>query len=127
MEFNFMPRSEFSIKTKRAALERSGGYCEGEIILDQWDETWKGKTNTFALSHRCNVKLGNGVEFDHILACSNGGDNSLSNCQCLCRQCHKEKTFKTDLPRAAKTKRMSDKAKGIKKSKYKWPKRKFGQ
>ena len=33
--------------------------------------------------------------------------------QVLCRACHKEKTGKADIPRIAKTKRISDREKGI--------------
>ena len=110
-------RIEFNKPTKRAALERSGGYCEGLRASLGY---------LLGLSPRCNSPLEKAVEFDHILACSNGGDNSLENCQCLCKQCHKEKTGKVDIPRAAKIKRQSDKHNGIKR-KYNWPKRKFGQ
>jgi len=65
-----MPRQEFTRKTKAKAFERCGGNCEG-----------------------CDAKLKTGeVEYDHIREASNGGDNSLSNCQCLCKPCHKAKT-----------------------------------
>ena len=96
-------RQEFSTKTKRAALERSGGYCEGWIDGGDWFSR-----------ERCRISLQKFVEFDHILACSNGGDNSLGNCAALCKVCHSEKTRKHDIPRAAKTKRQSDKHLGIK-------------
>ena len=91
-----MSRKEFSRATKREALKRAFNKCEVE----------------WTLTGRCNASLSSGVEFDHILACSNGGDNSLDNCQCVCRACHKLKT-KTDITRAAKTKRQSDKHTGV--------------
>lgn len=62
---------------------------------------------------RCCAPLGDGVEFDHELAASNGGDNSLENCVAACPICHRFKTTQFDTPRAAKTVRQSDKAKGI--------------
>lgn len=98
-------RHEFSKQTKRAALERSGGFCEA---IGSWYGLQDGQ--------RCNVPLGKGVQFDHIHSAENGGDNSLENCCACCVSCHAQKTAKVDIPRAAKTKRMSDKAKGIKKS-----------
>jgi 5-methylcytosine-specific restriction endonuclease McrA len=108
-------RHEFTKATKREALKRSGGYCEASGDIYTWAE------------ERCIAPLAHGVEFDHILACSNGGDNSLGNCAAVCKKCHAFKTTKFDTPRAAKTKRMRDKHLGIKNAKYKWPKgRKFG-
>jgi 5-methylcytosine-specific restriction endonuclease McrA len=110
-----MMRIEFTKPTKRLALERSGMLCEG--IGRQ-----------YGLDHgkRCNAPLGYGVDFDHVIADAIGGDNSLDNCAAVCRDCHRFKTAKFDTPRAAKTKRQSDKHLGITKPKYKWPKRKFG-
>ena len=32
------------------------------------------------------------LEIDHILAVCNGGDNDVSNLQCLCKGCHRIKT-----------------------------------
>jgi len=82
---NMQMRSEFTAKTKLQAFERSGGRCES-----------------------CTAKLfpGNGPEYDHRIACELGGDNSLDNCVCLCRACHKLKTSKHDMPRIAKAKRV---------------------
>lgn len=65
---------------------------------------------------RCNALLTKRVEFDHILACSNGGDNSLSNCACICGVCHDFKSHKIDTPRAAKIVRQRDKDNGIRQS-----------
>jgi hypothetical protein len=31
-------------------------------------------------------------DYDHIVPYSEGGDNSLSNCQALCLDCHRDKT-----------------------------------
>ena len=88
-----MPRrEEFTKKTKREAWERAGGKCEG-----------------------CGVKLrGGGVEYDHEIECARGGDNSLENCVALCPPCHRAKT-KRNAPVVAKTRRQSDKHKGIRK------------
>jgi 5-methylcytosine-specific restriction enzyme A len=97
-----MSRKEFSKATKRAALERSDGGCEATGIF-------------YGLSDgsKCFNRLSRGVEFDHILACSNGGDNSLANCLAICPICHRFKTKNHDTPRAAKIKRQSDKHTGV--------------
>ncbi|URQ76203.1 MAG: HNH endonuclease [Candidatus Ochrobactrum gambitense] len=95
-------RKEFSKNTKRQALERSQMRCEAS-----------GPFYGLKEGQRCSISLSNGVEFDHYLACSNGGDNSLENCISACPRCHRFKTSQFDTPRAAKTKRQSDKAKGI--------------
>ena len=103
-----MSRQEFSKATLRGGLKRSQGKCEaiGE---------WYG----LAESQRCNSNLGSGFDGDHIIACSIGGNNSLDNLSVVCKTCHKIKTTKLDTPRAAKTKRMSDKYSGVHKPKGK--------
>jgi 5-methylcytosine-specific restriction protein A len=58
------------------------------------------------------MRAGNGPEFDHRIPCAEGGDNSLENCDVLCRNCHGAKT-KKDVPRIAKGKRIRDKADNI--------------
>ena len=106
-----MARSEFSKTTKRAALARAMNHCEASGFL-------YGLPATAA----CGVNLAHGVEFDHVLADSNGGDASLGNCLAVCVKCHKYKTAKHDTPRAAKGLRQQDKARGIKR-KHNWGKR----
>lgn len=98
-----MSRTEFSKATKRAALERSQMRCEAI-----------GKVYGLEQGIRCSVSLSKGVDFDHIVADALGGDNSLSNCAAVCKRCHQIKTATNDVPKAAKTKRVSDKALGIK-------------
>ncbi len=98
-----MSRSEFSKPTKRAALERSQMRCEAI-----------GGVYGLEAGIRCSVSLAKGVQFDHIIADAIGGDNSLENCAAVCPRCHLEKTRKNDVPKAAKVKRVSDKALGIK-------------
>lgn len=68
---------------------------------------------------RCNANLSAGVDFDHIIADSLSGDNSLENCAAVCRSCHSFKTRTNDTPKAAKSKRVSDKHLGIKSDKPK--------
>ena len=102
-----MSRSEFSKQTKRDALERSGKLCEATGKLYGLDE-----------GTRCNAPLSYGVEFDHWIADSHGGENILDNCAAVCSKCHKFKTAKYDTPVAAKIKRISDKRLGV------WPKSK---
>ena len=97
-------RKEFKAKTKIEARERSGGFCEAVGIL--YGLT-KGK--------RCNADLNKGCEFDHIVRCETAkdGDNTLENCAAVCIPCHRKKTSFYDVPQAAKTKRMRNKATGI--------------
>ena len=98
-------RREFSKAIKRDALARSGMLCEAEGAL------YGLKPN-----QRCNAPLAYGVAFDHILADSNGGDPTLSNCAAVCLSCHGFKTRTFDTPRAAKIKRQSDAHLGIRKA-----------
>lgn len=109
-------RQEFTKATKRLALRRSDFRCEAEGVL-------------YGLppDTRCNGGLSHGFDFDHILAASNGGDNSIQNCAVVCKTCHAFKTRKNDTPRAAKTVRISDKHLGIEGPRHKWAKRKFNQ
>ncbi len=97
-----MPRRNFTKPTKREALKRSGGLCEAVGTLYGLEE---GK--------RCNAPLSYGVEFDHIDLDANSKDNSLENCAAVCPSCHKFKTAKIDVPKAAKTLRQQDKNNGI--------------
>lgn len=95
-------RKEFTKATKAQAFLASGGKCA-----------------------HCGQRISGTVEYDHIIPCGNGGDNSLENCQCLCSVCHKAKT-KGDVASVAKTKRMHNKANGIKtRQKQKIPSRPF--
>lgn len=98
-----MARKEFTKKTKRAALERSGKRCEAV-----------GKMYGLPDGQRCNADLSKGVEFDHIILDANSHDNSLENCASVCPACHKHKTTKHDVPLAAKTVRQQDRNNGIK-------------
>lgn len=97
-----MARREFTKEIKRAALRRSLGKCEAV-----------GEMYGFKPGQRCNAPLSMGVQYDHIIADSIGGEPTLDNCAAVCVSCHGYKTRTVDTPRAAKTKRMSDKAKGI--------------
>ncbi len=97
-----MRQGEFSKKTKREALARSGGQCEA-----------MGGLYGLPSGHRCGLLLSFGVEFDHVNLVANSKDNSLENCAAVCIKCHDWKTRKHDIPMAAKTVRMQDKANGI--------------
>jgi 5-methylcytosine-specific restriction protein A len=88
-------RREFPSKVKALAFQRAKGCCE-----------------------QCNrgVKLLVGdVFYDHIIADGIGGDNSLDNCQVLCKSHHDGKTRKHDVPRIAKVKRIRLREAGIRK------------
>lgn len=97
-------RTEFTKQTKREGNDRSRGFCEAVGVM------YGLKPN-----QRCNAPLSKGRQHDHILACSNGGDNGLSNMAVICIPCHDWKTVVHDIPRAAKIVRQSDKHLGIKK------------
>lgn len=96
-----MSRTEFSRKTKQAALERSGFRCEAE-----------GSRYGFEEGQRCNCHLSLGVQFDHNVPDQLGGDNSLENCMAICVQCHKFKT-RNDVRQIRKSDRQRDKAIGV--------------
>lgn len=98
-----MSRTEFTAKTKRDAWMRAEGRCEHRD--EDRAEGWQ----------ICSKKLFPGdIFYDHIIADGIGGDNSLSNCQVLCKAHHDGKTFKADTPRVAKMKRQRDAHVGIK-------------
>ena len=88
-------RREFTPQTKLAAWKRCGGYCECDAH--------KGKKHRI-LSAR----------YDHIVPDWLGGDNSLGNCQVLDLRCDKVKTYDTDIPAIAKSKRIEAKRAGLK-------------
>jgi 5-methylcytosine-specific restriction endonuclease McrA len=93
------PRKEFSRATKRAAWERCGGWCEGQIIAANGERV---------MFIRCNAPLGAKFTYDHRIPDWIGGDNALDNCQVLCPACDKPKTA-IDQGVIAKSKRIQDK------------------
>ena len=98
-----MARKEFGKPVKRSALLRSSLLCEAI-----------GAMYGLPTGKRCNAPLSAGVEYDHIVMDANSKDNSLENCAAVCIPCHRWKSAKHDVPMAAKTVRMQDKANGIK-------------
>jgi hypothetical protein len=99
-------QGEFSTKTKRERLKQSGGFCEAE-----------GPIYGLEANRRCNADLARGVEFDHWDLAYNSQDGSIENCRAVCIACHRFKTSQHDLPKAAKTKRQSDKNSGVRRPK----------
>jgi 5-methylcytosine-specific restriction protein A len=90
-----LSRREFSKIVKREAFARANGFCEGKD---------------------CGAKLSIGkYHYDHRIPDALGGEPELWNCEVLCVPCHNAKTRKTDVPAIAKTKRIQDREKGIKK------------
>lgn len=78
-----MTRREFSPTDCDKAFKRANGLCG-----------------------RCRQPLQIGrIEYDHILPCALGGDNSPANIMVLCTPCHREKTSKEDIPRIRKADR----------------------
>lgn len=100
-----MTRREFHPKVMIAAWERARGCCE------------QCKTGRKLLP--------GDIFYDHIIADALGGEPSVDNCQVLCRAHHDAKTFRHDVPRIAKTKRLRRRAAGIKKRRRTIPGRKF--
>lgn len=75
----------FSEEVKRKAWERAGGRCECKRV-------------SCGHPYRCNKQLiytnhnegeRGAWEAHHIVAEINGGSNTLSNCEVLCLDCHK--------------------------------------
>lgn len=97
-------RHEFSKPTKREALRRSAGLCEATGPIYGLDP-----------GQRCNAPLSHGVEFDHYPnPATDRGSDTLDNCVACCRLCHRHKTSTYDVPMQAKSKRVSDRHRGIK-------------
>tara|TARA_B100000989_G_C19371224_1_gene397524 strand:+ start:84 stop:656 length:573 start_codon:yes stop_codon:yes gene_type:complete len=65
-------------KSKRKVSEQSKKYVAA-------NQEWRCK--------KCTKLLGASFEVDHINPLYKGGDNSLSNLQALCRNCHGDKTI----------------------------------
>ena len=101
-----MARAEFSQKTKKQALKRSGMQCEAI-----------GAMYGLPAGKRCESSLSAGVEFDHVVLDANSKDNSLENCAAACISCHRWKTSNHDIPMAARTVRMMEKHIGLKRPK----------
>lgn len=102
-------RTEFTTQTKREAYARSGGLCECHRVP---------QLPTFGVG--CGVKLGEGNTFyEHIHQDYFTSDNSLDNCGVLSRTCWKAKTAASDLPAIAKSKRLRDRGRGIRKPAFK--------
>lgn len=92
-------RREFSKQVRRDAFMRAAGQCEGQPY-----------------GERCCIKLMRGrFHYDHDIPDALGGEPVLSNCVVLCIACHKDKTSNKDVPAIAKTKRIQDREKGIRK------------
>lgn len=96
------PRREFSPLTKRLAFARSGGVCECHLIPHVFEVF-------------CGLPLGQGNTFyEHIVCDGAGGDPTIENCAVLTRGCYRFKTDAYDMPHVADTKRLTDRAHGIK-------------
>jgi 5-methylcytosine-specific restriction endonuclease McrA len=105
-----MSRREFSKQVRQDALKRSGMFCEAA-----------GSFYGLPEGQRCNVPLGYGVEFDHIIADGLGGEPTLENCAAVCIKCHRWKSSKRDTPLVAKVKRVRDRHLGIRQRTSSWP------
>lgn len=98
-------RREFSKQVRRDAFLRAKGCCEGK---------------------ECGARLTVGkFHYDHDIADGLGGEPTLENCVVLCVACHKTKTRTRDVPAIAKTKRIQDRQRGIRKPRTMTQWRKF--
>ena len=86
-------RQEFPKIVRRNVAFRAEGKCE---------------------SCRLRLKRGEG-HYDHIIPDALGGEPTEDNCQLICAPCHKIKTATKDIPIIAKTKRIQDRERGIRK------------
>lgn len=86
-----MSRSEFSVKTRKAAWARAGGICECGCG-QPFDDHPK-----------------NHPHYDHVLPDFLGGVNDLENCAVIRVCCHQVKTYGKDMPMIIKARR-ADKA-----------------
>lgn len=68
---NYQAGEEFSAAIKKAKYTEQSGHC---AICGEW----------FPFAR---------MEADHIIPFSKGGRTILSNCQCLCKQCNRDKSF----------------------------------
>jgi len=92
---------KFTLATKLAANKRADGRCE-----------------------MCNspFKTGAAREYDHRNPDYFSNDNSLENCVVACIPCHDGKTYKSDIPAIAKSRRIQAREAGLRKP-SRWPKR----
>ena len=99
-----MPRHNFSPKVKKAAKERSGGYCEASGVVYGLEP-----------GQRCNAPLaGKRVEIDHYpIPATDEGSDVLENAVACCTDCHGFKTRSYDIPMQAKGKRIALRHDGI--------------
>lgn len=99
-----MARHNFSAKVKKAAKERSGGFCEAV-----------GSVYGLEPGQRCNAPLtGKRVEIDHYpIPATDEGSDVLSNAVACCTSCHGFKTANYDIPMQAKGKRIALRHEGI--------------
>lgn len=100
-----MSRLEFTKATKRAAWERAAGECECSRVP------------MLGRPQGCGAMLREGnVFYEHVTPDRIKADNSLGNCAVLSRDCWREKTSKYDLPTIAKSNRVRDRSRGIKRA-----------
>jgi 5-methylcytosine-specific restriction endonuclease McrA len=86
-------------RTFAALVERDGGYCAdcGTVDRTIWRQmgTWSGEQwgeSPWENWRYTQVHPTSNLEVEHLVALSDGGDNSLGNLRLLCVACHKRKT-----------------------------------
>lgn len=104
-------RKEFSKATKRLAYARSNGICECHRLAARG-------IPGFSIDG-CGVALRPGhVAYEHIQPDALYGLNDLDNAAALTRNCWRKKTDEFDLPRIAKSNRVRDLARGIRREQF---------
>lgn len=99
-------RHPFTARTKREAFTRSQGICECQRIPN-WPYPVCGRPLT----------QGN-TRYEHIDPDEISGRNDLDNCACLTKTCWRLKTDTYDRPVIAKSNRVRDRARGIKRENH---------
>ena len=84
----------FSKEIKMQAFERAGGRCECTRRGCGHEGRCQRSCESMAIFNRIRVANGGepsfpGFEFHHITAENVGGPDTLSNCEFLCSECHK--------------------------------------
>lgn len=125
-------RKSISLKTKLAATLRTMLVPDGRDVLVPAIPFEQAKS----MSDEQVIAL---FDFDHLHPVALGGDNHHSNLVPMPRELHRAKTAKTDVPRIAKSKRLTKAHEDMQrrllakagngeapeKTRSRWPKRKF--
>lgn len=104
-------RRNFTTKTQREAVIRSGGICECHLLA-------KAGVPGFRVDG-CGLPIGIGnTWYEHVICDGIGGDPTLENCAVLTKTCGRLKSRSYDIPIVAKVKRQQNLRFGIRSRSY---------